>query len=69
MISHQAVPMNHEAKSFMRFGKGIQKYLIVGFRMKDRLAPSPTIHYMIIGIFVFYADWSRHEVTISEFKL
>jgi hypothetical protein len=66
MIYHQAVPMNHESKSFMRFGKGIQKRLVIRLRMKDRLAPSATIHHMINGIFVFYADWSGHETIINE---
>ena len=66
MIPHQAIPMNHQSKSFMSFSQGIKKRVVIGFSMKKTLPAPSTTHHMIIRIVVFYPDWSGHEPTINE---
>jgi len=58
MMAHQAVPMNHQPKAFMRVGEGIQKGVVVCIGVKDPLRPLPSIHHMIQRMVVFYADGS-----------
>ena len=41
MMAHQAVPMNHQPKVFMRGGEGIEKGVVVRIGVKDPLPPSP----------------------------
>ena len=66
MITHQAVPMDHHPKAFMRFGQGIQKGVEVRGGVKDRLAASSTIHDMIAHPLVFDPDGSRHSPNLPN---
>jgi len=66
ILPHQAIPMNHEPKSFMSFSKGIKKRVVIGFSMKNTLPATATTHHMIIRIVVFYPDGSGQDPTKNE---
>ena len=66
MMAHQAVPMNHQPKAFMRGGEGIEKEVVVRVGVQDPLPPSPPLHHMIQRMVVFYADGSGHDDTFNE---
>jgi len=66
MMAHQAVPMNHQPKAFMRGGEGIEKGVVVRIGVKDPLPPSPSLHHMINRMVVFYANGSGHDDTVNE---
>jgi hypothetical protein len=66
MIPQQAIPMNHEPKSFMRFSQGSKKHVVIGFSRENTLPATSTTQHMIIRIVVFYPDGSGHKPTINE---
>ncbi len=51
MVSHKAVAMHFYAKSLVSLRQALLESMIIIVTKENVLTPSPTIHYMVIGIF------------------
>ena len=57
MIRHEAIGMNLPARLAARLAQGLDKPLAVGVVVKDRFAPVPTIHDVVLN-----PKFARHTV-------
>jgi hypothetical protein len=69
MVGHQAIGRHPEIPNIRRFLEDFYEYLIFMPGQENVLSPPATVHDMIPGSRIFYAQRSRHNKLVTNCSL